>query len=175
MSTEDELNAMQQIAAALKPLGDDGRVRTLQWAFSHFCGSSKSSIGELPVLGPPTKDTSVGSAQFEAFAELFEAAHPKTDREKALVACYWVQICQSQQSFASQTLNAALKDLGHGVSNITDALSALKDERPALALQLKKSGTSQQARKTYKLTQEGVRRVQAMIRGEASDTDGGGR
>ena len=113
--------------------------------------------------------TAHGSTQrFEAFAELFEATNPSTEREKGLVAAYWAQICQAQPSFGSQALNDALKDLGHGVGNITDALSALKDERPALLLQLKKSGTSKQARKTYKLTQEGIRRVQSMIVGDAS-------
>ena len=62
-----------------------------------------------------------------------------------------------------------MKDLGHGVGNITDALTALKEERPALILQLKKSGTSKQARKTYKLTQEGIRRVQGMMLRESPD------
>ena len=96
-------------------------------------------------------------------------SNPSTDRERTLVASYWAQVCENQTSFAAQTLNAQLKDLGHGVGNITEALSALKIERPSLVLQLKKSGTSRQARKTYKLTIEGVRRVQNMLRAEAAN------
>jgi len=102
---------------------------------------------------------------------LFDAAHAKTEKEKALVAAYWVQISQGQPSFPAQILNSSLKDLGHGVSNITDSLDALKTEKPALILQLKKSGTSKQARKTYKLTAEGARRVQQMISNEGVQDD----
>ena len=87
------------------------------------------------------------------------------------MASYWAQVCENQSSFAAQTLNTQLKDLGYGVGNITEAFTALKSERPALVLQLKKSGTSRQARKTYKLTQEGVRRVQTMLRGVAANSE----
>lgn len=49
------------------------------------------------------------------------------------------------------------------MGNITDSLDALKEEKPALILQLKKSGISKQARKTYKLTQEGAKRIRQLI------------
>ena len=88
--------------------------------------------------------------------------------EKALVAAYWMQFFENAPSFPAQPLNDLLKDLGHRVGNITEALTALKNERPALILQLKKSGTSRQARKIYKLTQEGARRVAAMTHGALS-------
>lgn len=167
MSEDDEIRAMQKIAEVLEPLDEAARGRALQWAVSRF----RSPVGPAPA---PDQTTSLRASMaqgggFETFAELFEAAHPSTEREKALVASYWVQVCESQQSFGSQTLNDALKDLGHGVGNITDALSALKDDRPALVLQLKKSGTSKQARKTYKLTQAGIRRVQTMTTGDANN------
>jgi hypothetical protein len=166
MTGHDEISAMKQIADALEPLDDAGRARALQWAVSRFRagGTSHATLQDHP----PSPAGGSANSRFASFADLFEATHPSTDREKALVASYWVQVSQSQPSFGSQTLNDALKDLGHGVGNITDALSALKDEKPALVLQLKKSGTSKQARKTYKLTQEGIRRVHGMIPGDAS-------
>jgi hypothetical protein len=167
MTEDDEINAMKQLAAALGPLDEGARTRVLQWAASRFNASlpAAASTSRLHASGSNTSD----AQQFESFAELFEAAHPSTERERALVASYWMQIGQGEQSFGSQILNDALKDLGHGVGNITDALTALKEERPALILQLKKSGTSKQARKTYKLTQEGIRRVQGMMLRESPD------
>jgi len=166
MSEDDEINAMSQVAAAMAPLDDSARARVLHWAMSRFRTSTVASGQSTPSGG--TQFQLASAQQFESFAELFEAASPSTDRERALVAAYWEQVCQGQASFVSQTLNGALKDLGHGVGNITDALSALKEERPALILQLKKAGTSKQARKTYKLTQEGLRRVQGMLQGESA-------
>lgn len=168
MTKYEELTAMKQIADALEPLDEAARARALHWAFSSFGGApnAKQTFGMGGNTRPGIANDS--AADSETFAELFEAASPTTEREKGLVAAYWVQVCQGQPSFGSQPLNDALKDLGHGVGNITDALSALKDERPALLLQLKKSGTSKQARKTYKLTQEGIRRVQNMMAGQAA-------
>ena len=96
---------------------------------------------------------------------MFDAAQPQTGAQKALVAGYWLQACEGAGSFDSQRANTELKPLGHGVANITAALDTLKTQSPALALQLKKSGTSQQARKTYKITVAGETAVKAMING----------
>jgi hypothetical protein len=168
MSEYDELEAMKKIAGALEPLDEAARQRALQWAISRFrgiqSGTPKSGSAAHQVF-ELANDLSDGPQQrFETFAELFQAANPTSEKEKALIASYWEQVCLSQPSFASQSLNTGLKDLGHGIGNITEALTALKNERPALVLQLKKSGTSKQARKTYKITQEGMRRVQLMMR-----------
>lgn len=53
--------------------------------------------------------------------------------------------------------------LGHKIPNITDAIDTIREAKPALILQLKKAGTSRQARKTYKVSHEGIRSVEAMI------------
>jgi len=167
MSEHDELEAMKKIADALEPLDEAARQRALHWANSRFratrTGNADGGSTSAQQFGT-TNEPSENTVRFESFAELFEAANPNTEKEKALIASYWEQVCQNLPSFASQSLNAGLKDLGHGIGNITEALTALKNDRPALILQLKKSGTSRQARKTYKLTQEGMRKVQTMIR-----------
>ena len=172
MSDLDEIEAMKTMAAALEPLDEAARQRALQWVVSRFrtgrAPVDADSGGSIETGGTGESDK---RSSFDSFAELFEAANPAIDREKALVAAYWAQVCEDQASFAAQTLNTELKHLGHRLGNITEALSALKSERPALVLQLKKSGTSQQARKTYKLTTEGVRRVQTMLRGAAANSE----
>lgn len=163
MPADDELEALRKIADALEPLNDEARLRALQWAIGRFRGNRVAEVS-APKLGTELTMGDASSESHESFAELFEAGNPATEREKALLAAYWAQVSQNQASFAAQTLNSDLKDLGHGVGNITEALTALKNERPALVLQLKKSGTSKQARKTYKLTLEGIKRVQSMMR-----------
>ena len=174
MSGLDEIEAMKTIAAALEPLDEAARQRALQWAVSRFrtTRAPAAATPDEPVEIAANGESDGRGSSFQTFAELFEAANPTTEREKALVASYWAQVCEDETSFAAQTLNTQLKDLGYGVGNITEALTALKSERPALVLQLKKSGTSRQARKTYKLTQEGIRRVQTMLRSAASDGEG---
>jgi DNA-binding PadR family transcriptional regulator len=47
---------------------------------------------------------------------------------------------------------------------LTAALDELKAARPAFAIQLRKSGSSQQARKKYKITAAGEKRVEELVR-----------
>jgi hypothetical protein len=103
---------------------------------------------------------------YEDLADLYNAANPTSDVQRALVAGYWFQVVEGNTTFASQTLNTALKDLGHGLSNITKALTALQQQRPALASQVKKAGKSRQARKVYKLTRAGITEVERMLAGD---------
>jgi hypothetical protein len=158
MSGDGEITAMTDVAKALEGLDEAARFRVLNWANSRFGRLSGKETGTAPMF------TAVEDrVEFQSLAELFDAADPKTDKEKALISAYWTQVCQGQPNFASQTINSSLKDLGHGVANITVSLSQLKDEEPVLIHQIKKAGTSQQARKTYRLTEEGARRVRKMI------------
>jgi DNA-binding PadR family transcriptional regulator len=62
-----------------------------------------------------------------------------------------------------------LKHIGYGVVNITDALNQLISDRPSFVIQLTKSGSSKQARKTYKITDAGMRRVSEMLGAEGGD------
>lgn len=170
MSAEKEIGAMSKISSALDDLDSDARIRVLHWAIGHYgVSNSKPSTfqshGMMSNVTLPSK-----GGQYATFAELFDAAQPVTEREKAMVAAYWLQFCESSENFQSQSLNDLLKNLGHGIGNITEALNQLKNDRPALLLQLKKSGSSRQARKTYKLTLEGSKRVEAMLHGDAAET-----
>jgi hypothetical protein len=164
MSDDQELLAMTAIARALEPLDGTARGRALGWAAAKFgiLASTTPSRAEQPMASQ--KNTQ----EFADLAELFAAADAQTEKEKALVAAYWFQFCQNQTSFGSQILNAGLKDLGHGIANITRALEELKNEKPALILQLQKSGSAKQARKTYRLTQEGAKRIQQMLKGDGA-------
>src|ERR1700759_1711529 len=116
MGEFDELDAMKKIAAALEPLDDAARGRALQWALSRF----RNSKGIVPLEQSTSSSRDHGGSdelsvpnEHESFAELFEATTPITERDKALVAAYWTQVCEGVSSFPAQTLNALLKDLGH--------------------------------------------------------------
>ena len=84
-----------------------------------------------------------------------------------LVAGYWLQAIKGEPSFQALELNKELKNLGHPIGNVTDALTSNKDRKPSRILQLRKAGSSRQARKTYKLTHEGLIFVQGMIAAKA--------
>lgn len=163
----DELEAMKAVSDALGELEDDARLRVLQWANAKFCGGAPAALKTIA-----TRQENDGTQDHETFAEFFHAAAPNSEKEKAAVAAYWLQFREGVDSFASQSLNSNLKDLGYKVSNITDALSQCMKEKPALIIQMKKSGSSKQARKTYKMTEAGRRWVEGLVRMNRGNENG---
>ena len=161
-----EFAAMRAVYDALEPLDAPSRSRVFDYIAGRFeiaaadvkHAAEKGSQPEME--GDPPLDSG-----FATLAELHDAAKPSTDKDRTLVAAYWLQVCEGADAFVSFDVNRALKDLGHGVSNITKALDLLKRQKPALVLQLRKSGKSRQARKTYKVTNAGIATVLEMTRG----------
>ncbi len=66
-------------------------------------------------------------------------------------------------TFASQAINSLLKNLGYQVGNITDAITQCMREKPASIIQTRKSGSTKQSRKEYKMTEAGRRKVLSML------------
>lgn len=167
MSTEDvEFLAIQSVVQSLSGLESEARSRVMAYVMSRFEMSPPPPAANKPLVSmnnSPVSDNKIGIDTFDSLAELHDAAQPSTNAEKALVAGYWLQVCEGGETFDSQSANTALKNLGDGLANITAAIDSLKNQKPALALQLRKSGRTQQARKTYKITTAGIKAVENMI------------
>jgi hypothetical protein len=160
---DPELEAITAIAGALDKIRADDKMvaRVLRWARERYTG-----IAEPEVLTPRGRVATIDSGEYEDVATLYSAAAPRTEPERALVVGYWFQVHQGMKDFDSQRVNSELKNMGHGVGNITEAFSRLIDRKPQYVIQTRKSGTARQARKLYRVTNEGVKRVQAMLGGE---------
>lgn len=158
---QNELDAMAKIAALLEPLEPAARSRVLGWVVAALNVGDVPKARSSPSANQERADDS--DQRFATFAELFHAAGPNSEKEKALVAAYWIQHSSGVDQFASQQVNSELKHIGYGVTNITDALSQLMSDKPNLVIQLTKSGSTKQARKTYKITDAGLRRVAEML------------
>ena len=157
---KDEIQAMGKIADALGELDDDAARRVLRWALERFTGGGPV---EVDTLGVSSTDQG-GALEFDDLSDLFSAAAPTSQADQALVASYWVQEFEGEEDFESQRVNTLLKHLGHGVGNITRALESLKGRKPQHVVQLRKSGSSRQARKRYKVTAAGKEFVRELIR-----------
>lgn len=177
VDADAEIEAMGVVSRALSGLDGPARGRVIRWVSERYelapvgviePTNADRSSREAPGAGsgdpvdPEVNDDSAGAA-WEHFAELYEAAGASTHPEGMLVAAYWVQVVNGNGSFGSFELNKLLKDLGHGVTGTAKVMSALIARKPALILQLKKSGKSQQARKTYRLTDAGRKTVEQMV------------
>lgn len=174
MKDDNEISAMSAIAEALSSLEDEEVVRVLRWAVDRFQPREGRLLSPLVAMQPAaesTKDEGLTSP-FESLADLFNSARPSTDAEKALVTGYWFQEHEGQTDLDAQAVNTALKHLGHGVRNITDAFSSLISQKPSLVLQVRKGGTSRQARKKYKITEAGKTEVKRMLSQKPATEEG---
>ena len=168
-----EFAAIQVVYKALESLDADARRRVIEYITARLEIATPTPFTPRPagianddeVDEVVLKAEEAGAPKYGSFAELYDAAQPKSNADKALVAGYWLQVCQGSESFDGFSANKELKNLGHGINNITNAIDSLKGQKPALVLQLRKSGKSQQARKTYKVTVTGIKAVEAMING----------
>jgi hypothetical protein len=168
ITVENELQSMADVAKALDRIKGSPDVigRVLRWISERY-GPVRAG-GQRPrptTTAEPAGSSAAAEKSFSDFASLFAAADPGTDPERALVGAYWQQVCQGVAEWDSFSINKQLKHLGHGVGNITLALGSLIERRPQLVIQTRKSGKERQARKLYKLTAEGIKRVDEMLSG----------
>jgi hypothetical protein len=171
MSEDPEISAMAAIKAALDNLDEGTRDRVLRWARdrwgktvarSEVVPAQPSTPSRVPIL-PQGQMTN----QFTDVASVYEVANPGSDTDKVLVVGYWFQVVRGDSELDSQSINSELKNLGYPVSNVTRAVSKLASTTPRYVLQTKKSGVTQQARKKFRLTVEGIKRVEQMLGGAA--------
>ena len=169
MPESSYFEAFRAVYEALEPLDEEAQhrvvtaVTTLLGVRLHGQTVRLDGDSETDGSAPsPTADVADAVVEPSTFAELYSAVQPKTNGEAALAAGYWVQVAQKAEQFSALDANRELTHLGHRISNITSALRNLIQEKPQLVLQVRKGGNSKQARKTYKLSAAGIRRVEEM-------------
>ena len=165
---DPEITAMATISNALDGLDESARDRVLRWARDRY-GVAKSAPSREPVSsGLARADTlqrEQSMSQFSDVADVYASANPTTDGEKVLVVGYWFHTARGENELDSQAINTELKHLGYPIGNVTRAVSGLSTSVPRLVVQTKKTGSTKQARKKFKLTVEGMKRVEQMLGG----------
>lgn len=167
MSLDPEIDAMAKLSDALENLDQDAQKRVLKWASDKFSipANLPSNAGGIKTITDVDENELTEDVIFEDFSDLYHLTSPKTDAERALIGAYWFQVVNKRPDVTALQVNNSLKNLGHGISNITRAFNNLKSMKPALIMQIKKSGSTKQARKKYKVTKSGITKVETMLDG----------
>ncbi len=159
-----EINAMKSVAEALEVLDKGAVARVLNWAVARYQEGSASLHQVAPQDSASCEPAEVAAEnEFGDIGSFVSACNPVAQSEYVLAAAYWLQEVNGHDELNSQTINTELKHLGHGVKNITQCLTDLKNKKPQLVIQLRKSGSSQQARKKYKVTKAGIAETKTML------------
>lgn len=166
---DPEIKAMEAITKELDGLEEDQRVNVLLYINTRYGGSATTSIRP----SAPRTLQKTAPEEYDTIGECFDAANPITESDRVLVVGYWLQVVEDAEEFESAAVNKHLKNLGHTVSNITRAFDQAIAKKPRLVIQTSKSGSSKQARKKYKVTREGIKRVNKMLTqgGEIDDAE----
>jgi len=161
VNAASEIDVLAVCATKLSALPRESAHRALSYLNDMFGYAARSERSESG--GDSSPRPGRASERFADFAELFDAANPTDGLDRVLIGAYWHQVIQGSDDFESQSVNTDLKNLGHPSTNITRDLDNLMNRVPRPVMQVRKSGPSQQARKRYKLTREGVRAAEEMI------------
>ncbi|GAB4384132.1 MAG: hypothetical protein Kow0022_05800 [Phycisphaerales bacterium] len=166
---DPEIRAMAMITKELDGLEEEQRVNVLLYINARYGGSAATAI-RPSAQGQAQRPVAEG---YDNLAEFFDAANPSTESDRVLVVGYWIQVVEGADDFEAAAVNKHLKNLGHTVSNVTRAFDNAMGKRPSLVIQMSKSGSSKQARKRYKVTREGIKRVEKMLAqsGDIDDAD----
>jgi hypothetical protein len=116
--------------------------------------------GAAPSVAPSVEGATRAHHAPASLRELAREAPPRRASEAALLGAYYLSVVRGQALLGSQAINAELKRADLTVSNITRAIETNTNARPPLMEQVKKLGTTKQARKQYRITEAGVERVQ---------------
>jgi len=160
----DEIEALRAMSDILDGLSPDAVARVLKWAADKHkvsIAGASTAPGRIPSADTVARDKPLASD----LPEYFNDAQPRTSPEKALVVAAWLQAVQGSSDFDSGSVNRELKNLGHPSTNITRDFDDLIGRKPKMVVQTRKSGSSKQARKLYRVTHEGLVEV-ARMRGE---------
>jgi hypothetical protein len=161
-----EIEAMKSVANAIKDLDDAARGRVLSWLTGRYNVEAADAT-------PPDSERTAFPSKKKQSSEMdlpttFAAARPESDTDRALVGAYWFQVIKGQADIDSQDVNSELKQLGHGVGNITRAFDHLMAAKPQLVIQTRKAGKAKQARKKYRVTEAGIARVNQLMAGKTA-------
>ena len=166
-----EIEALDTIIKTLEGLDEAQRRNILLYVTARYGGRAAGHPAPESSSGHHFGDGAADPAQFADLGDLFDAANPQSEVDRVLVVAYWKQAVEGADGFEAFGVSKELKHLGHGVPNITRALGVLINQSPKLVLQVAKGGKTRQARKRYKVTREGIRRVQAMMNDGRGDRD----
>lgn len=165
-----ELSAMQSIAQIVADLTPAERRRIAAWFYEYAsqeydaqtegcgCACQHGAEADEQTSSEVTAEAVEEQAApdpMESFESLYQAIAPKTGMQKAVVAGYWLQRTQGQESWKASEVNKLLKQIDVKVSSISIVLTNATKMADPLIEQLGRLGDGERSRKTFCLTQKG--------------------
>jgi hypothetical protein len=170
---DKEIEAMATASKALKDLSEEERTRVIQWLAAKYMNAypvnqstprnSKQLVGSASDQPAQDEDESDGLL-FDTFAEMLDSATATTATGRALIAAYWIQTVEGQDSWKSFELNKILKETGNFDDHLTESLRSLREAKPTKVIQVNKPSTEKgKGHRIMKLTTHGVKEAEKLL------------
>ena len=162
---DEELTTIGEILVALEGFDKPTRKRILDYVSSRLELPTSSPQPAQAANGQPQYTTSQQTTyEFDSLAELISATNPDLQREKVLIAAYWIQVCKDQSDgFGTKDVKKALIDIGHNIGNPTQTLKNLTEGKDAHIFRVKRDGKGKKAPIIFKISAAGQKAVEEMI------------
>lgn len=170
-----ELVVMQKIAEAVAGLTPTEKKRVAAW-LHEYATDENEQVGFAPTgnfdieddqesyedTESPEEELPVitGIDAYYNFVDLLNDVAPKTGAQKAVVAGYWLEKKNGQQSWKASEVNKLLKSVDVKVSSISIVLSNAVKSSKAMITELERLGDSERSRKTFRLNDTGIAYVE---------------
>jgi hypothetical protein len=162
-----DLKALEMVVTALGELKEEEQGRVLRWAAEKL--GLTGTVAPKKLGGAASEVEDDGLSAFNSVADALGKTHLNTDSDRALVAAAFLSKRTGRAELTGLEINKHLKDAGHRIGNITQAINFLKKCKPQLMVQTKKDGTSKQARKNYKVTAAGFAAAEKLLQGHLDE------
>lgn len=153
---------------ALNTLNDEDKKWVLSALYSRLEGKGQSDVKSMPKSNRPEAKSDVvttgesNHVEDDGFAEAFSKVNPTTEDKKVLFTAWYLFGRDVLQQFRGFDITKRLKQTGHAVNSVSVCLGRLKAQKPALVVQVGAGGNKKQSRKSYRLTDEGVKAASQM-------------
>ncbi|MCP4215872.1 MAG: hypothetical protein GY765_14560 [bacterium] len=95
---------------------------------------------------------------YDKVVDLFaDAVGAKKVSAKILLMAAYLQERLNQSEVTSYEVNSKLKRIGHRIPNITSSINGILKKNPALMIVVDKGGDKKQARRKFRVTEEGIK------------------
>ncbi|MCF8363758.1 MAG: hypothetical protein K9G70_14160 [Prolixibacteraceae bacterium] len=189
MLIDPEIEAISKSYDVLKDLDDNSKKRVIQWLVSKFnladefysskvhfkkneepkvlthkANNEEQEEIEAEVVGSTNEEE---IEYYSSVADFFAKINPSSGSKKALTIATYLQVTKNLPDITGYEINKELKHLGHASKNITVDIKNLIQTKPQLMIQTRKDGTSQQAKKKYKVTDAGLKHIKEILSNES--------
>lgn len=169
----NELKTKKDIYELLKPLSKQEQIRVWRWVgevLELYSGSVMRLAGGPTGQSEKARVTNqeIDWGSFSSAAEVLGAGNAAKDNERVLLVAAFLQEKHQKNDLTGKEISDELKHVGHRLTNVTMTIGTLVNRKPSWMIQTRKEGRSQQARKKYKVTTEGLKQALALLTGSGS-------